>query len=145
MYQTVLIETTMLSRSDGPVCMTRLAIRPAKSSWKNDQFWRTTNADHKRGVKALIERIHERTPDDFFEQTYEGWYCVGCELFKRENEIVDGTCVLHPTRTLEWTQERNWFFRLSRYEDFLRNLIHSQETFVQPASRRNEMLAFIRG
>ena len=108
-----------------------------------DQYWRTTNAEHKRGVHALISRIHERTPEDFFEQTYEGWYCVGCELFKRENEIVDGTCVLHPTRTLEWTEERNWFFRLSRYEDFLRNLIHSQETFVQPASRRNEMLALL--
>lgn len=108
-----------------------------------DQFMRTTNAEHKRGVKALIERIHELSPDDFFEQTYEGWYCVGCELFKRENEIVDGTCVLHPTRTLEWTEERNWFFRLSRYEDFLRTLIHSQESFVQPASRRNEMLALL--
>jgi methionyl-tRNA synthetase len=108
-----------------------------------DQFVRTTNPAHKRGVTALIERIHERSPDDFFEQTYEGWYCVGCELFKRENEIVDGTCVLHPTRTLEWTQERNWFFRLSRYEDFLRTLIHSQESFVQPASRRNEMLALL--
>jgi methionyl-tRNA synthetase len=108
-----------------------------------DQFIRTTNPAHKRGVTALIERIHERAPDDFFEQTYEGWYCVGCELFKRENEIVDGRCVLHPTRTLEWTQERNWFFRLSRYEDFLRTLIHSQESFVQPASRRNEMLALL--
>jgi methionyl-tRNA synthetase len=108
-----------------------------------DQFIRTTNPDHKRGVKALIERIHQRSPDDFFEQTYEGWYCVGCELFKRENEIVDGRCVLHPTRTLEWTEERNWFFRLSRYEEFLRNLIHSRESFVQPASRRNEMLALL--
>ena len=43
------------------------------------------------------------SPDDFYEKTYEGWYCVGCELFKRENEIVDGKCVLHPTRDLQWT------------------------------------------
>ena len=55
-----------------------------------DQFIRTTQASHKVGVKALIERIHERSPDDFYEKSYEGWYCVGCELFKRENEIVDG-------------------------------------------------------
>ena len=61
-----------------------------------DQFIRTTDADHKRGVRALIERIHERTPDDFYEKSYEGWYCVGCELFKRDDEIVDGKCVLHP-------------------------------------------------
>jgi methionyl-tRNA synthetase len=109
----------------------------------HDQFWRTTDPAHKRGVVALIERIREQSPDDFFEQTYEGWYCVGCEMFKREHEIVDGACVLHPTRKLEWTEERNWFFRLSRYEDFLRRLIHSQESFVQPASRRNEMLALL--
>ena len=72
---------------------------------------------HKRGVRALIERIHERTPDDFYEKCYEGWYCVGCELFKRDDEIVDGKCVLHPTRELQWTTERNWFFRLTKYED----------------------------
>ncbi len=69
-----------------------------------DQFIRTTDASHKRGVRALIERIAERNPDDFYEQTYEGWYCVGCELFKRETEIVDGHCVLHPTRELQWTR-----------------------------------------
>jgi methionyl-tRNA synthetase len=80
----------------------------------NDQFIRTTEPAHKRGVKALIERIHEKNPDDFYEKTYEGWYCVGCELFKRDNEIVDGHCVLHPTRELQWTEERNWFFRLTR-------------------------------
>ncbi len=78
---------------------------------------RTTS--HKRGVRALIKRIHDRTPDDFYEKAYEGWYCVGCELFKRDDEIVDGQCVLHPTRELEWTTERNWFFRLTRYEEFL--------------------------
>ena len=66
----------------------------------NDQFIRTTEAGHKAGVRALIKRIHASSPDDFYEKTYEGWYCVGCELFKRENEIADGKCVLHPTRDL---------------------------------------------
>jgi methionyl-tRNA synthetase len=108
-----------------------------------DQFIRTTDAAHKRGVRALIERIHERTPDDFYEQTYEGWYCVGCELFKRENEIEDGHCVLHPTRELQWTQERNWFFRLTKYADFLRALLTENPTFLRPESRRNEMLALL--
>ncbi len=109
----------------------------------NDQWIRTTDPAHRRGVEALILRIHERNPDDFFEQTYEGWYCVGCELFKRDAEIVDGHCVLHPTRTLEWTEERNWFFRLSRYQDFLRQLFHDQPTFLRPESRRNEILALM--
>jgi methionyl-tRNA synthetase len=108
-----------------------------------DQFIRTTDPHHKRGVKALVERIFERNPDDFYEKTYEGWYCVGCELFKRENEIEDGRCVLHPTRELQWTEERNWFFRLTRYQDFLRRLIESDADFLRPESRRNEMLALL--
>jgi len=108
-----------------------------------DQFVRTTGPAHKRGVRSLIERIHERSPDDFYERTYEGWYCVGCELFKRENEIVDGKCVLHPTRTLEWTQERNWFFRLSRYQEFVRRLLTERPGFLRPESRRNEILALL--
>ncbi len=108
-----------------------------------DQFIRTTAPAHKSGVRALIERIAERNPDDFYERTYEGWYCVGCELFKRENEIVDGRCTLHPTRELEWTEERNWFFRLTRHADFLREHIRGQSAFLQPESRRNEILALI--
>ena len=68
-----------------------------------DQFIRTTDDAHRRGVRALIKRIHDNNPDDFYEKSYEGWYCVGCELFKRDNEIVDGRCVEHPTRELQWT------------------------------------------
>jgi len=108
-----------------------------------DQFIRTTDEPHKRGVRALIERIHENHPDDFYEQSYEGWYCVGCELFKRENEIVDGRCVLHPTRELQWTTERNWFFRLTRYAGFLRALFDERPDFLQPDTRRNEILALL--
>ena len=109
----------------------------------NDQFIRTTDPIHRAGVSALIERIFERNPDDFYEKAYEGWYCVGCEAFKQDAEIVDGKCVLHPTRTLEWVQERNWFFRLSRYAEFLRRHLTEHAEFLQPESRRNEMLALI--
>ena len=109
----------------------------------HDQFIRTTDPMHTAGVQALIERIFERNPDDFYEKAYEGWYCVGCEAFKQDAEIVDGKCVLHPTRTLEWVQERNWFFRLSRYADFLRARLTERPEFLQPESRRNEMLALI--
>ena len=108
-----------------------------------DQFIRTTDGSHKSGVRSLIKRINEASPDDFYEKTYEGWYCVGCELFKRADEIEDGKCVLHPTRDLEWTQERNWFFRLSKYEGFLRRLFAERPDFLQPESRRNEVLALL--
>lgn len=109
----------------------------------HDQFIRTTDPRHKAGVQALLQRIFEQNPDDFFERSYEGWYCVGCEAFKQDAEIVDGKCVLHPTRTLEWVKERNWFFRLSRYQDFLRAHIDSYPEFIQPESRRNEVLGWL--
>jgi methionyl-tRNA synthetase len=109
----------------------------------HDQFMRTTDAEHRAGVHALIERIFERNPTDFYEKGYEGWYCVGCEAFKQDAEIENGRCVLHPTRTLEWVEERNWFFRLSRYADFLRKRFVDHPEALQPESRRNEMLALI--
>lgn len=109
----------------------------------NDQFIRTTDEHHKRGVRALIERIFELNPDDFYERSYQGWYCVGCELFKRDNEIVEGRCILHPTRELEWAEERNWFFRLTRYQDFLKELFARRPDFLQPESRRNEILSLL--
>ncbi|HJU75992.1 MAG TPA: methionine--tRNA ligase [Gemmatimonadaceae bacterium] len=108
-----------------------------------DRFIRTTEPGHKAGVHALIRAIHARNPDDFYERTYEGWYCVGCELFKRENEIVDGKCVIHPTRTLEWTTETNWFFRLTKYQPFLQRLFDERPDFLRPESRRNEILGLL--
>ena len=109
-----------------------------------DQFIRTTDPAHHAGVRELIERIFARNPDDFYERAYAGWYCVGCEAFKTEAEIVDGKCSLHPTRTLDWVEERNWFFRLSRYQDFLRDLHQRRPDFLQPESRRNEILGLLR-
>jgi methionyl-tRNA synthetase len=111
----------------------------------HDHFIRTTDPAHRLGVRALIERIFERNPDDFFERTYEGLYCVGCELFKRENEIVEGRCAIHPTLALEWTTERNWFFRLTRYESLLKHHFAAHPDFLQPASRRNEILGLLEG
>jgi methionyl-tRNA synthetase len=109
----------------------------------NDQFIRTTDESHKSGVRALIKRIFDNNPDDFYERSYKGWYCVGCESFKQDAEIVDGRCVLHPTRTLEWVEERNWFFRLSKYAGFLKRLHTERPDFLQPDTRRNEILALL--
>jgi methionyl-tRNA synthetase len=115
----------------------------ARLQISNDQFIRTTSAPHIAGVQHLLERIFERAPDAFYEKSYAGWYCVGCEAFKNDSEIVDGHCAIHPTRELEWVEERNWFFRLSAYADQLRALITDQPNFVQPSSRRNEILGLL--
>jgi methionyl-tRNA synthetase len=110
----------------------------------HDQFIRTTTAEHKDGVRDLIERIFRHSPDDFYEKAYRGRYCVGCESFKTDAEIADGKCILHPTRVLEWVEERNWFFRLSKYQEFLEQLLETNPDFVRPEIRRNEILGLLR-
>ena len=119
-----------------------------QSMWRalgisHNQFMRTTDDAHKSGVRALIKRIFDNNPDDFYEKAYSGWYCVGCESFKQDAEIVDGKCTLHPTRKLDWVEERNWFFRLSKYQGFLKRLLTERPEFLQPDIRRNEMLGLI--
>lgn len=108
-----------------------------------DQFIRTTSASHKVGVQALILRIAQRNPDDFYERSYRGKYCVGCESFKQDSDITDGKCALHPTRELEDVEEKNWFFRLSKYQGFLEDLIRNNPDFIRPESRRNEILGLL--
>jgi methionyl-tRNA synthetase len=120
-----------------------------QAMWKrldisNDQFIRTSTPEHHAGVRELLDRIFAHSPDDFYEKSYEGWYCVGCESFKQDAEIVEGKCVLHPTRELQWVEERNWFFRLSRHRDFLLEHLEKNPDFLQPESRRNEILSLLR-
>ena len=142
------VAQTAAERGVAPQALTDQVGETFQALWKklyisHDQFMRTTSAAHRTGVSDLIERIFDRNPDDFYEKSYGGWYCVGCESFKTDAEIVDGRCVLHPTRVLEWVEERNWFFRLTRYAEFLTSHIEQHPDFVRPASRRNEILSFI--
>lgn len=109
----------------------------------HDQFMRTSAPEHHAAVKQLLERIFATNPDDFYERTYTGRYCVGCESFKQPADIEDGKCVLHPTRVLEEVTERNWFFRLSRYAEPLKAHFAAHPEFLAPASRRNEILALL--
>src|SRR5437868_14857830 len=80
-----------------------------------DQFISTTDPAHKAGVKRLIEQIFENSPDDFYEKSYAGCYCVGCESFKQDNEIDDGKGIFPATRTQECMEENNWLYRLGAY------------------------------
>ena len=111
----------------------------------HDDWVRTTEPRHARGVVALLEQIRERNPDDLFVGEYEGLYCVGCEEFKSESQIRDGRCIEHPSRELIPTRERNTFFRLSRWRDPLLAAISSGEFRVEPEIRRNEILRVLEG
>jgi len=109
----------------------------------NDDWIRTTEPRHIRGVVALLERIQQRRPDDLYVADYEGLYCTGCEEFKQGAQIVDGRCVEHPTLELVPTKERNHFFRLSAYGQRLLQLIATGQLRVEPAIRRNEVVRLL--
>jgi methionyl-tRNA synthetase len=107
-----------------------------------DDFIRTTERRHVRAVQHLLERSREA--GDIYEGVYEGWYCVSCEAFKQEKDLVDGLCPIHQ-RKPEWIKERNHFFKLSAYRDRLRQYYDEHPEFVVPESRRNEMLRLLDG
>ena len=109
----------------------------------HDDWIRTTEPRHVRGVTALLERIQQRRPDDLFVADYEGLYCTGCEEFKQGAQIVDGRCIEHPTLELVATRERNHFFRLGAYTGRLHELIRFGALRVEPAIRRNEVVRLL--
>jgi methionyl-tRNA synthetase len=109
----------------------------------NDDWIRTTESRHARGVTELLRRIQQLNPDDLYVAEYEGLYCTGCEEFKQEAQIVNGHCIEHPTLELIRTRERNHFFRLSRYRDQVLQLITRGEFRVEPAIRRNEIVRLL--
>jgi methionyl-tRNA synthetase len=107
-----------------------------------DRFIRTSvDEDHKKGVQEFVRRWIAN--GDVYPSTYEGFYCVGCEAFYDEPELVNGQCKLHPTRQIQRVKEENYFFRLSKYEQALKDLYAKDPEFTVPESRRNEILGWL--
>jgi methionyl-tRNA synthetase len=105
-----------------------------------DDFIRTSaDPRHRRGVDSLWRRC----APDLYRRRYEGRYCAGCEQFYAPPELLDGRCAEHGTEP-EHVAEENWFFRLSRYGDVIENAITSGQVRIEPETRRNEVLAFVR-
>ncbi|MEU0372192.1 methionine--tRNA ligase [Streptomyces sp. NPDC006283] len=108
-----------------------------------DDFIRTSSDPrHRAGVERLWQRCAEA--GDLYRKHYEGLYCVGCEQFWAPEDLTDGRCPEHGTPPRAVAEE-NWFFRLSRYADTLRELITDGRLRIQPAARRNEVLSLIEG
>jgi methionyl-tRNA synthetase len=108
-----------------------------------DDFIRTTQARHKAGVTKLAKEIYAR--QDIYEGVYEGWYCVGCEAFKQEKDLIDGRCPLHPASEPQWIKEKNYFFRLKKYQQRILDHISAHPEFIQPEARRNEIVRLLEG
>ncbi len=107
----------------------------------NDDFIRTTEPRHFRAVEEFLQRVYDH--GDIELDSYEGLYCVGCELYYKEDELDDGKCPIHGV-PVEHVTEENYFFRLSRYEQRLLDHYAEHPEAVQPEGKRNEVLGLIR-
>ena len=108
-----------------------------------DRFSRTTAPRHEAIVKEFFQRVWDR--GDIYLDRQQGWYCVACEEFKDKRELLDGNyCSIHTNKEAEWRDEENYFFRLSKYQQQLEAIYKEKPNFIQPESRRNEVLSFVK-
>jgi methionyl-tRNA synthetase len=112
----------------------------SKLSISFDDFIRTTEPRHRAAVQRMAQACYDA--GDVYEGHYEGWYCVSCEAFKQEKDLVDGKCPIHLT-TPDWIREKNYFFRLSKYQQPLLKHYEAHPEFIQPEIRRNEILRLV--
>jgi methionyl-tRNA synthetase len=114
-----------------------------------DDFIRTTEKRHEDLAQEFWEIVASNQKNgapDIYLGEYEGWYCVGCEELKTEKELLPGNlCPLHPTRPVDRIKEHSYFFRLSAYQQRLLDYYEQHPEFVQPESRRNEVVSFVKG
>jgi len=106
----------------------------------NDDFIRTTEERHRKGVIKLWKKVFDN--GDIYKKEYEGLYCVGCETFYKPEELINGLCPEHKTKP-ELIKEENYFFKLSNYQKELEKMIVSGELRIEPEKRKNEVLSFI--
>lgn len=116
-----------------------------KELWKelnisNDDFIRTTEPRHHKAVRAILKKVYDAGYVEL--GTYEGLYCVACEAYYTEDDLVDGNCPFHG-KPVEHVREDNYFFKLSAFEDRLKEHYAKHPEAIQPQSRRNEVLSFI--
>jgi methionyl-tRNA synthetase len=112
-------------------------------------FIRTTGEKHKKVVASLWKRIRHHSPEDLYLASYQGWYCVGCEAFYTESQLIkDGdqwVCTIHK-KPVNWLdKERSWFFKLSKYAEPLLQHIEKNPDFIRPEQYRNEIVSFLKG
>ena len=109
----------------------------------NDDFIRTTEERHVAGTQHFLQLLKDK--GDIYQGHYEGWYCVPDETFWSEDQLAEGGMCPTCGRAVEFIREDNWFFRLSAYEQRLLEHYEAHPGFVQPDTRRNEVLSFVRG
>lgn len=106
----------------------------------NSDFIRTTEERHKKVVRDIMQQLYDK--GEIYKDSYEGWYCLPDERFWMEKDLVNGNCP-ECNRPVEKIKEYNYFFKMGQYRDWLANHIKTNENFIQPQSRRNEVLGFL--
>ncbi len=106
-----------------------------------DQFIRTTDENHQRVVREIFQKLYDK--GDIYLDKYEGWYCTPCESYWQERQVSEEEVCPDCGRPLEWVAEESYFFKMSKYADRLLEHIKEHPDFIQPESRRNEMVNFI--
>jgi len=114
----------------------------AKLDISYDRWIRTTEESHFRASQEMFARAQER--GDVYKAIYSGWYCPNCNTFYHDGDLIDGGCPEHPTIALEWVEEENYFFALTRYSERLLAYIATHPQFISPPSRLSDVMSFFR-
>jgi len=107
-----------------------------------DRFIRTTDPDHKKVVQEIWQRVKKN--GDIYLGEYSGLYCEGCEAYYTEKDLIDNHCSLHPKQEIKKISEKNYFFRWSKYKEFLTDYLKDNPLAVIPETRKNELLEFVK-
>jgi len=118
-----------------------------KEAWKSlniipSRFIRTTDEDHEKLVQEVIKKCDKK--GDIYKGEYEGYYCVNCERYITEKDLVNGECPYHPGKKIELLKEESYFFKLSKYQKFLLDLYKKHPEFILPKERRNEIISRVK-
>lgn len=130
-----------------PIEYTNKIVAMFQELWKelnisNDDFIRTTEKRHEKVVQMLFQRAYDN--GDIYKGKYEGWYCVPCESFWPENKLDENHICPDCGRPLQRVSEEAYFFKMSKYADRWMKYVEEHPDFIQPASRRNEMIQFVK-
>ncbi len=141
------VEKAATEKGETPIELADRVVERFKSLWntldiKNDDFIRTTEKRHEKAVEEIFKRIMAK--GDIYEGYYEDWYCTPCETFWTEMQLTDGNCPDCGRKT-EKLREKSFFFRLSKYEKLLLEFYEKNPSFIEPQSRRNEIISFVKG
>jgi len=142
------VEKAAQAAGQTPLALADQVVERYKALWEAlrisaDDFIRTTQERHYKAVTALYQRVWAK--GDIYLGDYEDWYCTPCETFWTESQLVNGNKCPECGRPVEKLKEKSYFFRMSKYQDPLLRHLEANPGFIQPASRYNEIVSFVKG